>query len=295
MVRAGLLPQDYQVEEEPGGYRDNWDPAGNPRRQVNGSGAALTVLGLLCLLLVAGLVFMLAGSLMTLQASPASTALPAAAPSDGASSGSAGPALYTPPQSGQAFMEETLFIGDSNFARLQVYGLVAEDQVIAELGIGVRQAAREAVITLPGSNQSRTMAQAAKVLNPRRILVMLGTNDIGSQTVQSFAVSYEAFLVALTGACPDSHIVVAGIPPISSETSYVDFNASQIEPFNAAIRQVCDKLGLPYLDTHLALQGENGYCPGSYTDTDGLHLNEAALRELLGYYTRMFVEEAEGE
>jgi lysophospholipase L1-like esterase len=288
MVRAGLLPQDYQLENPAEEAQDSlYGAPSSLRSGGGGSGVVLTVLGLLCLLLAGGLLFMLAGRLMTLQgAPPAGNDASSGAPPD---EGNTALALAAPAPpftySERETLDETLFIGDSNFVRLGVYGLVDPGRVLAELGIGINRAARDAVVTLPNSSQARTMIQAAKALNPRRILVMLGTNDIGSQNAESFAVSYEAFLVALWAACPNSHIAAAGIPPIAPETSYADFNAGQIGPFNEAILKVCQKLGVLYLDTHAALNGENGYCQSSYTDTDGLHLNEAALREILQYYT----------
>lgn len=256
-------------------------PGTGARRKPGGASVALTVVGLVSLLLAAVLIFMVAFGLMTLDGRPFDLFEPAGQDEDLLQPGGT-PQLQPTRDAGTAYVEETLFIGDSNFVRLWMFGLAEQDSVLAEAGIGVWDAAYATLAEADG--QPLTYAAAARALRPKRILIMLGTNDVGNQGIAEFERGYKALLAVLKSACPQSSIVVAGIPPAAQATSYTKLTPKSIDEYNAAILRVCTESGVPYLDTIEALCGADGYCPAEYTEGDGLHLTAAALEELLGYY-----------
>ena len=79
---------------------------------------------------------------------------------------------------GDAYQEQTLFIGDSNTVRLYANGLISLQQFCAKEGIGTSAALNEGIVTFKKDSSTYTIAQAVAKMKPRRVVIMLGTNDV---------------------------------------------------------------------------------------------------------------------
>ena len=78
---------------------------------------------------------------------------------------------------GEAYLNDTLFLGDSNTVRLYNNGLISLQQFCAKEGIGIQSAISEQLVTFKGTDQRYTMAEAVAMMKPRRVVITLGTND----------------------------------------------------------------------------------------------------------------------
>ena len=120
-------------------------------------------------------------------------------------------------------------------------------------------------------------------MKPRRVVMTFGTNDTGME-VQDFISNYTALVQAIQAAYPYTDIIVNTVPPIpENHSSYPHMDQAKIDDFNMALLNMCEQLGLKFLNTAETLKGENGYGnPDYYTDGD-IHLKSAGLKAALTY------------
>ena len=184
---------------------------------------------------------------------------------------------------GADYLDDTLFLGDSNTVRLYNNGLVSLQQFCAREGIGTQVALNEGIVTFKGDNNHYTIAQAVAKMKPRRVVMTFGTNDTGME-VQDFISNYTALVQAIQAAYPYTDIIVNTVPPIpENHSSYPHMDQAKIDDFNMALLNMCEQLGLKFLNTAETLKGENGYGnPDYYTDGD-IHLKSAGLKAALTY------------
>ena len=184
---------------------------------------------------------------------------------------------------GSEYQDSTLFLGDSNTVRLYNNGLVSLQQFCAREGIGTQVALNEGIVTFKGDNNHYTIAQAVAKMKPRRVVMTFGTNDTGME-VQDFISNYTALVQAVQAAYPYTDIIVNTVPPIpENHSSYPHMDQAKIDDFNMALLNMCEQLGVRFLNTAEVLKGENGYGqPDYYTDGD-IHLKSAGLKAALSY------------
>ena len=184
---------------------------------------------------------------------------------------------------GNAYQEQTLFIGDSNTVRLYANGLISLQQFCAKEGIGTQVALNEGIVTFKNDTTHYTIAQAVAKMKPRRVVMTFGTNDTGME-VADFISNYTALVQAIQEAYPYTDIIVNTVPPIpENHSNYPHMDQAKIDDFNMALLNMCEQLGVKFLNTAEVLKGENGYGqPDYYTDGD-IHLKSAGLKAALSY------------
>ena len=184
---------------------------------------------------------------------------------------------------GTEYLDSTLFLGDSNTVRLYNNGLVSLQQFCAKEGIGTQVALNEGIITFKNDTTHYTIAQAVAKMKPRRVVMTFGTNDTGME-VADFISNYTALVQAIQEAYPYTDIIVNTVPPIpENHSNYPHMDQAKIDDFNMALLNMCEQLGVRFLNTAEVLKGENGYGqPDYYTDGD-IHLKSAGLKAALSY------------
>ena len=184
---------------------------------------------------------------------------------------------------GTEYLDSTLFLGDSNTVRLYNNGLISLQQLCAKEGIGTQVALNEGIITFKNDTTHYTIAQAVAKMKPRRVVMTFGTNDTGME-VADFINNYTALVQAIQEAYPYTDIIVNTVPPIpENHSNYPHMDQAKIDDFNMALLNMCEQLGVKFLNTAEILKGENGYGqPDYYTDGD-IHLKSAGLKAALSY------------
>ena len=189
-----------------------------------------------------------------------------------------------------AYIEETLFLGDSNTARFLQYideegrRYSSTSNTIAVAGMSVESI--KSLECMQFSTGTYTMPVSVSILQPRRIIITFGTNNLGlaNYTSEVFINNYLDAIQSIKEAYPYSDIIINSIPPVTMYTRYTNVSNDQIKEFNAAIIKMCEENELYYLDSHDALLDEAGeYANNNYFDTDGLHLNEKGVDALFSY------------
>ena len=159
---------------------------------------------------------------------------------------------------GDAYQEQTLFIGDSNTVRLYANGLISLQQFCAKEGIGTSAALNEGIMTF-------------------------GTNDTGME-VSDFIAHYTALIQAIQQSYPYTDIIVNTVPPVpSNHSNYPNMDQTRIDDFNMALLTMCEQLGVKFLNSAEVLKDANGYGNVDYYQSGDIHLKPAGLKVLLKY------------
>lgn len=197
--------------------------------------------------------------------------------------------LKPTPDAGWQYADETLFLGDSNTVRLmQYYREDGETYTNIANTIAVAGMGADAISTLPCMQFETgvyTMIDAAAMLQPKRIILTFGTNNLGWYTAQDFAAVYADQIRLLQAAWPYADIIVNSIYPFAQNTTYTSLSMDDVLAFNEAIIRMCEENGWKYLNSFEALtDSDSGYIRMEYIDTfDGLHLNEKGVQAVMEY------------
>lgn len=183
---------------------------------------------------------------------------------------------------GEGYLEELLFLGDSNTLRMEGYGLLDAGQVLAVKGMGIAGVTANSFIYIEGSDRPLTMAQAVVQLQPRGIVMTFGTNDVGNMTQERFIQAYADAVEEIREGYGGT-ILVTAIPPIAQDNDYPKLTRREIESFNLALQEFCRQEGLLFVNIEEALADEEGWArPGTVT-TDGIHYTQQGLEAWLLY------------
>lgn len=212
-----------------------------------------------------------------------------------------GTVLPQTPDAGRSYVDETLFIGDSNTAR---YLLYADDtgQAFTTLNnnIGVVSMGAGAITTLKcekfkGSSTMYTIPDAVAMLKPKRIVICFGTNNLsGSSTdASNFISSYLKGLQAIQTAWPYCDIIVSAIPPLDKQRENTRLTMTQVDAYNAALVTMCEENGFKFLNSAEVLRDSTtGWAKTDYTLSDGVHLSKTAVTAYFQYLrTHAYVTE----
>ncbi len=187
---------------------------------------------------------------------------------------------------GEAYLNDTLFLGDSNTVRLYNNGLITLQQFCAKEGIGIQTALSEPLVTFRGTDQRYTMAQAVAMMKPRRVVITLGTNDNGME-VETFIGYYTQLVQEIQASYPYTDIIVNTVPPVPQDHSnYPSTSQEKIDDFNMALLTMCENLGVKFLNSAEVLKDPaTGFGQDDYYISGDIHLKSSGLKAMLNYLT----------
>lgn len=194
---------------------------------------------------------------------------------------------------GAQYVADTLFLGDSNTVRFMMYGdeKTGEAYTAIRNNIGVVSMGVGAITTLKceefsGMSSAVTMPEAVKILQPQRILITFGTNNLSgtSTNAEKFIDTYKKGLKAIHEAYPYAALIVNSIPPLDAQRENSRLSQTQVDAYNEAICEMCTAEGYKYLNSAEALKDETtGWAKKDYTLGDGVHLSKNGVDALFAY------------
>ncbi|MEG1176017.1 MAG: GDSL-type esterase/lipase family protein [Ruthenibacterium sp.] len=187
---------------------------------------------------------------------------------------------------GQKYMDETLFVGDSNTVRLHdVYKLVPLENYMGMVGMTIQGAVSAPCVFFQNDITVYTIPKAIAMVQPRRIVMCFGTNNASGETsTDNFIKNYKIAIQSIQEEYPHCDIIVASIPPCGLDRDYPNVSQKTIDEFNKALVKMCKSLKLKYLNMAEELKDtKTGYIKADYISTDGLHLSETGDRAWLTY------------
>ncbi|MVB10963.1 GDSL-like Lipase/Acylhydrolase family protein [Caprobacter fermentans] len=174
-------------------------------------------------------------------------------------------------QAARGWFSDALFIGDSRTEGLRNYGGLSGATYYALKGLMVNTVYTRREIMENGSKKTVMEAQAEHPFG--KIYVMLGVNELGWSSMQSFVDDYSKMVKDLKKDHPKAEIYLQAIFPVSAQKSAESsiYKNSKIVSYNQAIQKIAKDQKVSYLDTARAVS-ENGVLPED-ASTDGVHLN----------------------
>ena len=192
-----------------------------------------------------------------------------------------------------SWFDDALFIGDSVTLKLSYYadyGSLGNAQFLCAGSLGYGNALwdlyREGNVHPVYNGTKYTVPDGVKMIQPAKIFIMLGMNDIGLYGVNDSIENMKILTSKVEAACPSAEIYIESVTPMLQESQLRDLNNTSIAEFDSRLKTVCAEKGYHYLDIASAVEDGNGnliydYC--SDASAMGLHFSDAGCYQWVNY------------
>ena len=112
-------------------------------------------------------------------------------------------------------------------------------------------------------------------INPKNLVILIGTNDIGNGAPIEFPLcNIEKVIAETNKICPDTNIILEAVYPVNKKMGAAvgRRNNETIQQLNTELKKVAEKSGCLWLDLTDKLSDSKGNLNAEYC-YDGLHLN----------------------
>ena len=125
-------------------------------------------------------------------------------------------------------------------------------------------------------------------LQPRRLLINIGTNDLSDPavTIDALIERYERILSIIEAGVPGVDIILMAYYPINYDAADEGMKATlrirtneRIRQANEAVRAMAARRGCKYIDVNAPLTDEQGRLKAEYT-IEGMHIYESGYRAI---------------
>ncbi len=171
------------------------------------------------------------------------------------------------------WFDDAVFIGDSRTVGLSEYAELSNTTFYASTGLNIYKLFDAKIIPIEGSREKGTIEEALLTNQFAKIYLMIGINEMGTGTVDTFMVKYKEAVAHLQELQPNAIIYLQAIMRVSTERSeqgdYI--NNQGIDARNAEIAKLADNNKIFYLDVNPFICDESNGLTKDYT-FDGVHL-----------------------
>lgn len=171
-----------------------------------------------------------------------------------------------------SYLDDVLFIGDSRTATLQQYAGWDNATFYVKNGLTIWNVLEAKIAECEG--ELVTVDEALQKVKFGKIYIMLGINELGRGTPDTFAEEFGRVIERLKELQPDAVIVMEAIMHVTeakdAEETYI--NNAEIDARNAKLKELADAQGVYWLDVNpVTDDGETGKLVEDYS-FDGVHL-----------------------
>ena len=172
------------------------------------------------------------------------------------------------------YFDDAVFIGDSRTVGMYEYSSLRDTSTFyASEGLSVHKLFTARIVEVPGQRSRITVEQALSENHFSKVYFMMGINEMGTGTVESFLEKYAECVNRIRELQPDAIIYLQGIMQVTTERSEQgDYITNEgIALRNEGIKALADNETCFYLEVNEAVCDENGGMVAEYTH-DGVHL-----------------------
>lgn len=172
----------------------------------------------------------------------------------------------------EEYLKDALFIGDSRTSTLYEYAGWKDATFFVKNGLSIWDVMEEKIAVCEGENVS--VEEALEREKFGKIYIMLGVNELGRGTAETFSKQYKQVVMRIKELQPDAAVIMQAIMHVTKskdeEETYI--NNIEINARNEKLKAVAAELGVYWLDVNeVTDDGETGCLTEEYT-FDGVHL-----------------------
>ena len=183
---------------------------------------------------------------------------------------------------GKGYLNRCVFLGDSRTVALVNNALINDDQALAQIGISHPSFKSNTFINNAGKEYT-LKSYLASHQSPV-IYIALGVNGINDPSEEHYKSTFSDLVDTVIQQAPTSNVVLMSIGPVNDNGSYKKtVQNSQIEKYNAFLRDLAEEKHSFYLNVSEILTGSNGQVKPEYDAGDGLHYSGSGCQAILDY------------
>lgn len=183
----------------------------------------------------------------------------------------------------ESYLNGALFIGDSRTVALQMYGGLVNSNFFVNTGMNIWKVMESQIANVNGQNM--TVDAALQVAKYDKIYIMLGINEVGTGTPDTFLQQYCVVINRIKQLQPQAVIYIQSIMHVTQSKDDANTSVSNvnINARNEKLKTLADNVSVFWLDENevFDLAGTEKLNP-EYT-SDGVHLKAKYIQLWVKY------------
>ncbi len=194
--------------------------------------------------------------------------------------------VLTPEEESQveSFYKNTVFVGDSIMSGFSTYAASNADApefvqnliFLAAKSYGIDAAISGEKLMYKG--ESRTLVENIELINPDKIFINLGVNELDGVSAEKVGEKYGTLISQIREAAPEAGIYILGATYFVEGKETETYNNGGIRAFNEYIKEHCTEWVATYVDLPSKLSNKDGYLPAEFSIDGRIHHNDNAYR-----------------
>lgn len=195
-----------------------------------------------------------------------------------------------------SYFDDALFIGDSRTEGLALYGSLTHADFFSSVGLSIYTVTEKAAGN-PNLGESMTLSQKLAGKQYGKVYIMLGLNELGTGSTESWAQTYSDVVAQIRQAQPNATIYLESILVVAASQDDPNgaINNATVNARNQALEALANpQQNIYYLNVNEVVSDANGCLDASLT-SDGIHLLGNSLSLWENYLKQHAIAPAGGD
>lgn len=171
----------------------------------------------------------------------------------------------------ESYFDDAVFLGDSRTVGLSMYCNFENADYLCDVGMNIYDCMDRDISFK--ENEHTTAREILSTHRYKKVYMMLGINEIGTGTSDSFCEAYSGVIDEIKGYQPDAIIIIQSIMCVGKNKSenHPTINNPRINERNNKLKTLANNQDIFYININEAIQDEEGNMPSEYS-FDQVHL-----------------------
>lgn len=178
------------------------------------------------------------------------------------------------------YFDDAGFVGDSVTYQL-LYTPGREERIGSPVALFRRSASVKGFVdrfwNLNFRGEDMPLEDAIAESGVKRVFIMLGSNDMGYQSVEEVMDNWDVLITRIQEKTPQVEIYVESILPSGTGNRVFNEKNEKIARYNAALKEFAQKRGLHYLELAAYFEDSLGRLARCYSSDGDVHITETAV------------------